>query len=233
MTISLELNVVRGSLTESFGAIGVEGTWREPRADPGPLEDVKRSSALLFDVMPAAGPSWFFASGQRFLAIPGTIKVLPLQGEFDPKSTGIGPLRFVLDEDDEIDTTRWYAEVVVPEAQYLSLCASAQSGRIPSSIRLELRGHKGLGDNWDLKQAPFLRIAKIDFTVPLAIRDVAASSSDEMRPSHMTPTDFHVLRFSSALNRLEHLSARALVHFRWMLLALVALLALLISGRLR
>jgi len=52
-----------------------------------------------------------------------------------------------------------------------------------------------------------------------------------MHTSQFTATEFHVLRVSSALTRLEHAVARTLSNSKWILVALAALLAFVISHR--
>ena len=229
----IDCDVVSGSLSGSFGGSDnlFESTKREPGADPGPPGEVERKSSMLFFVRPTRDTHWPLSTGEQFREVPGTVQVYPLREELDPKIIAIGPLRFLLDEDHEANTSRWFAQVNVPQAQFVALCAAAQNGRIPSQIRLELRRYKDILKGSDTKRVHDQAIAQVGFTVPLAIRGLQPCSSDELHTSQFTASEFHVLRVSCALTRLEHAAARALTNSKWILVALAALLALVISHR--
>lgn len=98
--------------------------------------------------------------------------------EFNENATKQGAIGFLsrFDErvsDDEVRPETCHISAALKPDKFLSLLLAIQSGRVPESVTVSLRGMKygwepdGSGKEWDEKQVPHPPIAKISFSIPL------------------------------------------------------------------
>ena len=166
--MGLSFDVIDATLAEEYG--GTLDIWDRIKSAPeNPISKPERKSYLRFCVKLTEGSEVTLSDGQSCDELAGYVAIYPHIGDFEENANGIGVMSYC--ENAEVPgSAHYYIHARLPRAQFDDLLNAVKLGRAPSNITVDARGMTlpdEFSQMWDEKAFPQLRIASINFSVPL------------------------------------------------------------------
>ena len=166
--MGLSFDVIDATLAEEYG--GTLDIWDRIKSAPeNPISKPERKSYLRFCVKLTEGEQVTLSGGQSCDELAGYVALYPYIGDFDENAKGIGVMSYCGNAEVP-GSAYYYIQARLPRAQFDDLLNAVKLGRAPSNITVDARGMTlpdEFSQMWDEKAFPQLRIASINFSVPL------------------------------------------------------------------
>ncbi len=163
------LSIVEATLIEEFGDSYLFD-WAGESLKP--LKNPLSQPVLAFKVKLVQDERVNLSTGERLQDIEGHVRICPQVEGLHEGAIGIGNLSYQPEHLGEYPRPAMYfVQVNLPPMQFARLVNTARSGRVPTLIRIKVRGmyvDAILRSIWNVTSAPSLHVASIDLTIPMA-----------------------------------------------------------------